>query len=276
MSKVDLEKIQDEDYLRKRCFISVRGVAAAVGGYVAVKHVSFDVPYGTKLALVGTNGAGKSTLLRALAGINPAVEGIVRIGERDVTAYAPKTRARIISFVGQEESPPAALTLGEMVNLGRIPHRAPWSVDVHKDRDIVVSALAQVGLDDRIDSACDHLSGGERRRAMIARGLAQGSPIFMLDEPTNHLDIAWQLKLLKLLTTLECTVVAAIHDLDLVLRNFDMVAVMHAGSMIAFGEPKDVINTQLMDEAFRVEAIQAPNPVTHETHLLISKGKEEK
>lgn len=98
----------------------------------------------------------------------------------------------------------------------------------------------------------------------------------MLDEPTNHLDIAWQLKLLKLLTTLECTVVAAIHDLDLVLRNFDMVAVMHAGSMIAFGEPKDVINTQLMDEAFRVEAIQAPNPVTHETHLLISKGKEEK
>lgn len=274
MSKPDLEKIHDEGYLRQRCLIKVRNVAAAVGGYVAVKNVNFDIPFGTKFALVGTNGAGKSTLLRALAGINPAVEGQVMVGDRDVSSYDPKTRARIVAFVGQEESPPAALTLGEMVNLGRIPHRAPWSVDVRKDRGIVLEALAQVGLEDRVDSACDQLSGGERRRAMIARGLAQGSPIFMLDEPTNHLDVAWQLKLLKILQKLDCTVIAAIHDLDMVLRNFDMVAVMHDGFMIALGKPADVINTDLMDKAFKVEAVQAENPLTKETHLLISRGKE--
>ena len=272
---MDEARFHETDYLREHCSLRIRDVAAAVGGYVAVEHVSFDIPYGTKLALVGTNGAGKSTLLRALAGINPAVDGKVMIGDRDIHDYAPRTRARIISVVSQEETPPAALSLAEMVNMGRIPHRAPWSVNAKRDRGIVLEALGKLGLADRADSACDHLSGGEKKRAMIARGLAQKAPILMLDEPTNHLDIRWQLKLLKMLRGLEATVVAVIHDLDLVLRNFDLVAVLDKRTMVAFGRPEDVINSELMAESFKVNAIQTPNPLTQEKHLLISSGKED-
>ncbi len=254
--------------------IRVDDASAAVGGKTVVEHVSFDVPAGTKLALVGTNGAGKSTLLRALAGINPAVAGSVTLDGRPVEKIKARDRARIISFVSQEEVPPAELRLGEMVALGRIPHRRPWAVDSEAEGRIVVDALEKVGLDRRIDSPCDHLSGGERRRAMIARGLAQQCPVLMLDEPTNHLDIAWQLKLLDLIGEQQGTVIAAIHDIDTVLRNFDLVAVLHRGRLWAFGDPVEVIDHVLMDEAFEVEAQQFRHPQTRQPHLLISSGKD--
>lgn len=249
-------------------------VAASVDGYQVVSGVSFQVPGGTKLALVGTNGAGKSTLLRAMAGINPATRGRVLVDGTPITEIKHRQRAKTISFVSQEETPPADLTLAEMVSLGRLPHRPPWAINPDKEKEIVRAALGKVGLEDRLHVSCDHLSGGERRRAMIARGLAQRCPVLVLDEPTNHLDIAWTLRLLETLTELDVTVIAAIHDLDVVLRHFDLVAVLHDHRLFAFGSPEDVIDTPLMDEAFRVEALQTPHPVTHDPHLLISKGKE--
>ena len=186
----------------------------------------------------------------------------------------PRERARVISFVSQEETPPDDLRLGEMVALGRIPYRSPWSMDTHGEMHIVRESLAALGLGDRLETPCTNLSGGERRRAMIARGLAQRCPVLMLDEPTNHLDIAWQLRLLDLLGAQPTTVIAAIHDIDTVLRHFDLVAVLHDGRMEASGRPAEVLDAGLMGEAFAVEAMQIPHPHTHQPHLLISRGKD--
>ncbi|PIF02593.1 MAG: molybdate ABC transporter substrate-binding protein [Propionibacterium sp.] len=254
--------------------IIVSDVSAAIGGNVVVTGVNFEIPAGAKVALVGTNGAGKSTLLRTLAGISPAAAGEVKIGDRPINDIRPKDRARLISFVGQEEMPPAELRVAEMVALGRIPHRPPWAVDGWSERRIVTKALKTVGLADFGQRPCDHLSGGERRRAMIARGIAQECPILMLDEPTNHLDIAWQLRLLSLFNRQEGTVIAAIHDIDMALRHFDLVAVLHDRKLWAFGEPIDVLTADLMADAFGVEARQVLDPITNDPHLLVSKGKE--
>lgn len=254
--------------------IRLEDVTAQVEGHVVVRGVSLTVPPGTKLALVGTNGAGKSTLLRAAAGIAEPAAGRVLLDGRPVGAMRPRERARVISFVSQEETPPDDLRLGEMVALGRIPYRSPWSMDTHGEMHIVRESLAALGLGDRLETPCTNLSGGERRRAMIARGLAQRCPVLMLDEPTNHLDIAWQLRLLDLLGAQPTTVIAAIHDIDTVLRHFDLVAVLHDGRMEASGRPAEVLNAGLMGEAFAVEAMQIPHPHTHQPHLLISRGKD--
>lgn len=254
--------------------ISVRNVTASIAGKTIVSDVNFEVNPGTKVALVGTNGAGKSTLLRAIAGINPPTAGQVLIDGESVADMKLRRRAKIMAFVAQEEVPSADLTVGEMVCLGRIPHRPPWAVSPDKERDLVVESLARVGLADRIDVACDHLSGGEKRRAMLARGLAQNCPVLMLDEPTNHLDIAWTLQMLDFLAHLRMTVIAAIHDLDLVLRYFDTVVVLHDGAMLACGSPVDVLSCDLVADAFGVDAIQSPHPVSGKPHLLISQRKE--
>lgn len=254
--------------------IVLEDVAASVDKHEVVSGVSFAVPAGAKLALVGTNGAGKSTLLRAMAGINPPTKGKVLIGGCCISQFKPRQRAKTISFVSQEETPSADLTLAEMVSLGRLPHRPPWAINPDKEKQIVTDALNTVGLADRLNASCDHLSGGERRRAMIARGLAQRCPVLMLDEPTNHLDIAWTLRLLGTLASLDVTVIAAIHDLDVVLRHFDAVAVLHDHRLLAFGPPGQIITSELMAEAFKVEALQTPHPQTNQPHLLISKGKD--
>ncbi|WP_316670545.1 ABC transporter ATP-binding protein [uncultured Propionibacterium sp.] len=254
--------------------IRLEAVAAQVQHHVVVRDVGLTIPGGTKLALVGTNGAGKSTLLRAIAGITEPAAGRVLLDGNPVHAMKPRERARLISFVSQEETPPDDLRLGEMVALGRIPYRSPWSMNGRGEMRIVRESLGALGLGDRLETPCTNLSGGERRRAMIARGLAQRCPVLVLDEPTNHLDIAWQLRLLDLLAAQPATVIAAIHDIDTVLRHFDLVAVLHGGLMRAFGEPAAVLGTGLMGEAFAVEALQIPHPRTHQPHLLISRGKD--
>lgn len=251
--------------------VRLRDVTASIGSHMVVSGVSFEVPAGCKAAIVGTNGAGKSTLLRAMAAINPPTSGTVLVGGEDIARMKHRQRAKTISFVSQEEGPPADLTLAEMVSLGRLPHRPSWAVDAGREKDIVTFALEVVGMADRLDVSCDRLSGGERRRAMIARGLAQRCPVLMLDEPTNHLDIAWTIRVLDALSEFDATVIAVIHDLDLVLRHFDLVAVLHDHRLLAFGPPVEVITTELMAGAFGVSAVQVAHPLTDANHLLVSR-----
>ena len=254
--------------------LTATGVAASIGGRVIVEGVDLDVPPGTACAIVGTNGAGKSTLLRALTGITAPTAGIVRINGAHLHQLAPRDRAKLIAFVGQEEAPPAELLLGEMVSLGRVPRRPPWAVGGATERTIVCEALDAVGLADRIDDPCDRLSGGERRRAMLARGLAQGSPLLVLDEPTNHLDVAWQPRILDLARDHAGSLLAAVHDLDLTLRHFDHVAVLHDGRIWAQGPPAEVLTPLVMAQTFAVETAQVEHPTRRQRHLLINPRKE--
>lgn len=254
--------------------IELSNVSAAVGGYTVVTGVSFSISPGEKLAIVGTNGAGKSTLLRTIAGISAAPSGTVTIGGKNVAKMRLRQRAKLMSFVAQEDAPPADLTLSEMVCLGRIPHRPAWAVTPEREMKIVRQSLDCVGLGDRLNTPCDRLSGGERRRAMLARGLAQNCPVLILDEPTNHLDIAWTLRMLGFLSNLDATVITAIHDLDLVLRYFDKVAVLHDHKLLAFGAPKDVLSSATINDAFNVSVTQTTHPHTGASHLLISEREE--
>ncbi|EEI26997.1 ABC transporter ATP-binding protein [Corynebacterium glucuronolyticum] len=250
--------------------IEVENVAASVGGVTVVSGVQLSIPPGAKVALIGINGAGKSTLLRALAGIEKPAEGAVYLDGIPLHSIRAKKRAQLVSFVSQEETPPADLTLEEMVALGRIPHRPSWAVSTADEQPIVRAALSAVGLADRMKTSCDRLSGGERRRAMLARGLAQQTPVLFLDEPTNHLDIYWTLQMLNLIRSLSGTVIVAMHDLDLVMRYFDHVVVLNRNRMTASGHPIDVFTPEFMNDTFGVEAEQIEHPKTSRIHLIIN------
>jgi len=244
-------------------------LACARGRRIIVSSVDLDVPPGSRLALVGPNGAGKSTLLRVLAGLDAPVSGSVTVDGEDVHRMRSRQRARLIAVQGQEEAPSAELTLAEAVALGRTPHRTPWALGEEGEQDIVDQALQAVGLAGRGDQSCTRLSGGERHRVVLARTLAQRTPLLVLDEPTNHLDAAWRLRLMDALETLRSTVVAAIHDLDLVLRYFDAVAVLHDGQVVAHGPPLETFTAELLDEVFGVHGDIVTHPRSGRSHLLI-------
>ncbi|NEN77272.1 ABC transporter ATP-binding protein [Nocardioides zeae] len=267
----------------------MRGVGVSLGGRRILADVDLDVPHGQRLGIVGVNGAGKSTLLRVLAGVLHHGSGTAELAGpdgrlEDLHDVRARERARRVAYVPQEEVVAAELLVGEMVALGRVPRTRPWARGGRDERDVVLAALDAVGLADRVDNPCDQLSGGERRRAVLARGLAQQCPVMLLDEPTNHLDVAWQLRLLEVLAGQAETLVATIHDLDLALRYFDVLAVVGwpddgdpsgatgprgPATVVAVGPPADVLAAGHVDRHFGVGSVQVPHPHLDQPHLLI-------
>ncbi|MGL5406353.1 MAG: ABC transporter ATP-binding protein [Propionibacteriaceae bacterium] len=229
-------------------------VTCSIAGRVIVASAQITAETGKMTALVGCNGSGKSTLLRAMAGITRPDSGAIGIDQVPLSNLSPRERARRIAFTAQEEMPSAELSVGEFVALGRTPHRRPWEGGTKQEKDIVAAALERVGMLDKIDRNCAALSGGERRRAALARSFAQDSDLMLLDEPTNHLDISSQLHLLQLLQESGRTVLAAIHDLDLAMMYFDAVYVLHNQQVIAAGKPSDVLDKSVISQAFQVSS----------------------
>ncbi|WP_231104651.1 ABC transporter ATP-binding protein [Haloechinothrix halophila] len=262
--------VQDTD-----THLTVSRLACAAGKRVVLRDVDFAVQRGELLALVGANGSGKSTLLRALGGVRKPVAGEVLLDDLPLGQLSARRRARAITLVGQEEALPADLVVGEMVALGRTPHRPPWAGGDATERAAVLAALDQVGLGYAVDHPVEQLSGGERRRALLARGLAQQTPLMLLDEPTNHLDLRHQLGLLRTVRGLGKTVVVAMHDLDLAATFCDRIAVLHDGTLLTIGTPADALTPTVIHDAFGVLATPVTHPLTGRTHLLFSPDETE-
>ncbi|MDO5084128.1 ABC transporter ATP-binding protein [Arachnia propionica] len=240
-----------------------------IGRRVILTDIDLTITPGTMTAIIGVNGAGKSTLMRVLAGIRPAASGRVLLDGDDMATLRPRQRARKVAFVAQEETPPDELTLAEMVALGRLPHLMPWQVGGVRERLIVTDCLEQVGLGELAGRRCNQLSGGERRRAMLAKGLAQQTDLLLLDEPTNHLDVHHQLHLLKLIRSSGRTVVATIHDLDLAMGWFDQVVMLADGGIHAAGPASTVMTPTNLEVAFNVRARQIPALDDGVPHLVM-------
>ena len=250
--------------------LAATGLDAGVDGHLVVSGVTLAVEPGSLVAVVGENGSGKSTLLRALAGLTRPLAGTVSVSGTDLRALPGRARARLLAWVGQEDAPAEELLVWQAVALGLVPYQRPWAGSGAGEREAVAAALAQVGLADLADRRCDHLSGGERRRVMLARGLVQRTGLVVLDEPTNHLDVAHQQELVAVLRASGRTVLASLHDLDLARNGFDQAVVLHDGRALATGPAADVLVPDVVRTAFGVPATLLPDPTTGRQHLVLS------
>ena len=250
--------------------LATQDLGCSLGKYPILNGVDLEVPEGEMMALVGPNGTGQSTLLRTLAGLLPIPSGRVLVAGRDLVKLSPLERARTLAMVGQQEETPADLRVAEVVALGLLPHRPPWSGGGRKERDAVAEALEQVSMTAYANRGFHQLSGGEQRRVLLARGLAQRTELLLLDEPTNHLDIRHQHALLRMVRGLGRTVIAAIHDLDLAATYFDHIVVLNDGGVAADGKPSEVLTPELVGDVFGMAASMVTDPATGEPRLLLS------
>ena len=250
--------------------LATQDLGCSLGKYPILNGVDLEVPEGEMMALVGPNGTGKSTLLRTLAGLLPIQSGRVLVAGRDLVKLSPLERARTLAMVGQQEETPADLRVAEVVALGLLPHRPPWSGGGRKERNAVAEALEQVSMTAYANRGFHQLSGGEQRRVLLARGLAQRTELLLLDEPTNHLDIRHQHALLRMVRGLGRTVIAAIHDLDLAATYFDHIVVLNDGGVAADGKPSEVLTPELVGDVFGMAASMVTDPATGEPRLLLS------
>lgn len=160
-----------------------------------------------------------------------------------------------------------ALTVSEIVALGRTPHHTGFANGGAGDAGVVEGALAQLGLSDFAGRMFGTLSGGERQRVMVARALAQQPRLLILDEPTNHLDIRHQLEVLALIRNLGPTIVASLHDINLAASCADTILLLDCGHTIACGPPEDVLTEDLIARAFRVRVHRQTLAPSGDSHL---------
>ncbi|HEY6126227.1 MAG TPA: ABC transporter ATP-binding protein [Steroidobacteraceae bacterium] len=201
----------------------------AVPGRVLVDSFDCAIRAGEFIALLGGNGAGKSLLLRTLAGLRAPAAGEVRIDGIDIAKVARRDIAIRLGFLPQDPDASPQGSLSESVLLGRFAHLGFWDTAGAADAQRVTRALDDVGLAPLAERELGTLSGGEQRRAAIARLLVQAPSIYLLDEPTNHLDPAQQLGILdnlRQLTRAGAAVIASLHEPNLALRYADRACLM--------------------------------------------------
>ena len=209
--------------------LETRRLRIAVPGRVLVDCFDCSVRAGEFIALLGGNGTGKSLLLRTLAGLREAAEGEVRLDGHEIQKLARRSVATRLGFLPQDPDAAPQGLLAETVLLGRFAHLGFWEMTDTADTERAATALGDVGLEALSQRELGTLSGGEQRRAAIARLLVQAPSIYLLDEPTNHLDPAQQLKILdrlRLLTRSGSAVIASLHDPNLALRYADRACLL--------------------------------------------------
>lgn len=246
--------------------LKIDSLTVAYSDKVVLRDVSFDVLPGEILALIGPNGAGKSTLIRAATGVVPVKSGQVSVDGENLIDMSHGQRARIVAVVPQARQLGGAFSVEQAVMMGRTPYLNWLGQEGEADKAAVHLALKQTSLDNFANRQIAQLSGGEQQRVLLARALAQSTPVLLLDEPTNHLDLQHQTNLLSIVKKLaeekHLAVVMAMHDLNLVSHFADKVALLVDGELKGLGTPQEVICVEQISAAYQTPVEIISHPVT--------------
>ena len=256
--------------------ITLKNVSAGYGKYKAgrpaeealvVKDISFDVAQGRSVCLVGPNGSGKTTLLRVIAGMLPSY-GEILVDGRNIREIRRKEIASYMSFLSQMTRVYYSYSVFETVMQGRYVHGGSFfSGAASEDRRVVEETLENLGLQDLSGKQITTLSGGQIQRVMLARCIAQESPVMILDEPLNHLDMKIQSEFIDYLlrwreksvrtdrgTEYQPTMIGVFHDLNIAAYIADEMAMISDGKLLAFGEKKDVLTEEMLEKTYHFDA----------------------
>lgn len=223
------------------------------GGRDVLDGVTLQVQRGTMLGLIGPNGSGKSTLLRCIYRALRPQAGKVLLIDRDVQRYGSSRLAREVAVAVQQEEGSVPLTTMEYVLLGRSTVTPAWKSYSADDRARAEKAIREFGLEEMRDQSVLQLSGGERKRALLARTLVQDTNILLLDEPTNHLDVRFQHQVLRLVGSLDKTTVVVLHDLNMAARYCEQLALIDHGRLVAVGTAEEVLQPELLEPVYGLD-----------------------
>lgn len=223
--------------------------ATLTNGQEILKEISFKLPQGAKLAIVGANGSGKSTLLRSLLGIIPATFDRYEIAGNSFSRLSLSARASLMSYIAQQQMPEGEITVWEWCELGRYAQQT----SVPENKRIIEKSLRLTGALAFAPRLLSSLSGGERQRVYMAGAMAQETPIIMLDEINAALDPKHREIMNQLIASLDDkTVISITHDLN-TLDCYTHLLALKDGQLMAFGEISAVLNKSLLDDLFEYQ-----------------------
>jgi len=253
--------------------LEIKSLTCGYGQKAVIAKISFDVKAGELFGVIGPNGSGKTTLLRALSRVIKPMSGAIFWDRKNYADISIRDFAKGTAVVSQL-LPLSEMTVKEFVLLGRIPHFENMQfMESKHDHQKAHECMALTDTLRLSDKPINHLSGGERQLAQIARALVQSPRLLLLDEPTAHLDITHQVVILdllrKLVRELKLTVVMVLHDLNLASEYCDRLALMSHGKIYKTGTPQEVIDFSIIEEVYKTVVVLKNNPVSHKPYVFI-------
>lgn len=251
--------------------VEVNDVSVTLGSVQALKGVSVAVERGEFLGVIGPNGAGKTTLLRTISGVLEPSSGTVAVEGHPMSRLSSKAGSRLVAVVPQETNLAFDFEVRDVVEMGRTPYRRRVEIESGGEEAIVERAMERTETRQFANRSIGTVSGGERQRVLLARALAQDTPVLLLDEPTASLDINHQIRTLELVKSLVeegKTVMAPIHDLNLAAHYCDRLLLLSNGERTALGSPAAVLTESNLERAFGTDAVVTNNPVTGSVFVM--------
>lgn len=238
------------------------------------EHLNFRLYPGELTCLLGANGTGKSTLLRTLAASQPALSGELKLLNKPLRSYSERERSKTIGVVLTDKTFAGALTVYEVVALGRQPHTGFFGHLHHKDHMLIQHAIDAVGITHKAQSYLSELSDGERQKTMIAKALVQECPLIILDEPTAFLDVTSRIEIMTLLHDLAIkenkAILLSTHDVEQALVLGDKLWLMSKEHGVECGVTEDLIFNHRMDTLFERSNVRFD--YDHGVYYPITKG----
>lgn len=240
------------------------------GSKDVLKGVSFAAPEGGMAAILGPNGSGKTTLFKCIAGLWQPRQGAIRHGGRDMARLSYTQRARLVAVVPQEHDPPFPYTVADMVLMGRASHVSMFAAPSAGDIEAAEAAIDRVGIGSLRARPYTKISGGERQLVLIARALAQETPLLLLDEPTSHIDFRNQIMVLgkvrEIVRQKGLTVLMTLHDPNLAMQFSDHVVMIAEGAVLAQGPPAEVLTAENLKRMYFLDVAVIRHNGTHIIH----------
>ena len=241
-----------------KALLHTDGLHVGHAGKVLVNDARFTVHAGEVAAVVGINGSGKSTLLHTVLGLHAPLSGSVQVDGHPLTELSAAQRARLIGAVLTGRPRVGLIDVRTLVSLGRHPWTGHLGRLTTSDHERMENALRLTGTLELAERAFDSLSDGEAQKVLVARAVAQDTPVLVLDEPTAHLDVVNRVLLFNLLRDLSRTLQRAIllstHDLATAVDLCDRILVIHEGKLWA-GTPQEALASDVLARAFSAEGL---------------------
>ncbi|MFA0740058.1 MAG: hypothetical protein DFNUSKGM_000155 [Candidatus Fervidibacter sacchari] len=257
--------------------LSVHGLTVSYAAHTVLRDVSFEVARGDLVVVLGPNGAGKTTLLRTIAKVVSPKVGTVLLDGHDIAKLPVRQLMKTLSVVPQSEGSVFSFTVQDIVAMGRTPHLSPLAPLSQKDWQIIREAMEATDVWELKDRLFTELSGGEQRRVLIAKALAQEPQLLLLDEPTANLDLHYQLEVVELIQRLNrergITVLAVLHDLNLAAMMGQRFILMHRGRIYAVGNADEVLTPQNIQQVYGVPVVVTRHPLNGKPIILLAERR---